>query len=93
MATYKLQYDKGIACGVIKDGVSAIPLCEDNKDYQAYLKWLAEGNTPELADPLPTPTPEQIYEEQITAKMVEISDRELRVKAIAEIEAENVAEK
>jgi len=29
----------------------------------------------------------------ITAKMVEISDRELRVKAIAENEAENVAEK
>ena len=23
-----------------------IPICEDNTDYQAYLKWLAEGNTP-----------------------------------------------
>ena len=30
---------------------------------------------------------------KLTAKMVEISDRELRVNAIAEIEAENVAEK
>ena len=29
---------------------------------------------------------------EITAKMVEISDRELRVKAVAEL-AENVAEK
>ena len=32
-------------------------------------------------------------EQAITAKMAEISDRELRVKAIAEIESENVAEK
>jgi hypothetical protein len=23
-----------------------IPIIEDNKDYQAYLKWVAEGNTP-----------------------------------------------
>ncbi len=23
-----------------------IPIAEDNTDYQAYLKWLEEGNTP-----------------------------------------------
>jgi hypothetical protein len=23
-----------------------IPFCEDNTDYQAYLKWVAQGNTP-----------------------------------------------
>ena len=23
-----------------------IPFCEDNTDYQAYLKWLEEGNVP-----------------------------------------------
>ena len=27
-----------------------IPFAPDNTDYQAYLKWLDEGNTPEQAD-------------------------------------------
>ena len=25
---------------------ACIPLSEDNADYQEYLKWVAEGNTP-----------------------------------------------
>jgi hypothetical protein len=29
---------------------AAIPTDPDNTDYQAYLKWLSEGNTPLPAD-------------------------------------------
>jgi hypothetical protein len=27
-----------------------IPFDPDNRDYRTYLKWVAEGNTPEPAD-------------------------------------------
>ena len=29
---------------------TAIPFDPANTDYQAYLKWVSEGNTPEQAD-------------------------------------------
>ena len=54
MITYKLfnsEFGQLINVIKIKDGnKSYIPLNEANTDYQEYLEWVAEGNTPEEAE-------------------------------------------
>jgi hypothetical protein len=50
---YKLiNLDGKLACIQKQDGnvLMSIPLDPANTDYQAYLKWLAAGNTPEPAE-------------------------------------------
>ncbi len=51
MTTYKLYKSiDGEVKNVLRDGKDSIPFNPDNTDYQEYLKWVAEGNTPEEAD-------------------------------------------
>jgi len=51
MITYKLNKSiDGTVISVNSSDGWSIPLDPNNKDYQAYLKWLEEGNIPEQAD-------------------------------------------
>ena len=51
MVTYKLQNNiNGQPCAVLRSDGWTIPFALENTDYQAYLVWLAEGNTPLPAD-------------------------------------------
>ena len=53
MVTYKLQNNlDGQPVAVRRSDGWNIPFDPANTDYQEYLKWLAEGNTPEPADPV-----------------------------------------
>ena len=52
MIQYKIQNDfqgNPIAITIVGQTIS-IPMNPDNSDYQAYLKWVADGNTPEEAE-------------------------------------------
>jgi hypothetical protein len=50
MTTYKILKSDGKECAILKDGKDSIPFDSANTDYQEYLKWVAEGNTPLPAD-------------------------------------------
>ena len=42
----------------LRDGAS-IPASNDNRDWREYQEWLAQGNTPDPADPPPPPPTNQ----------------------------------
>lgn len=52
MMTYKLVNDplREIPMQVVRSDGWTVPLDPANTDYQAYLKWLSEGNEPLPAD-------------------------------------------
>ena len=39
---------------------ASIPIAEGNRDYEEYLAWVAEGNTPTPADIPPPPTYQEL---------------------------------
>lgn len=51
METYKLISSTAI----LRSDGACIPADPENTDYAEYLAWLAEGNAPESADPVPAP--------------------------------------
>jgi len=50
MTTYKLLKVDGVEIGVFRNDKDSIPFDPDNTDYQAFIAWCAEGNTPEPAE-------------------------------------------
>ena len=42
--------DTNIVVKITEGRIISIPFAEDNRHYQEYLQWVAEGNTPEPAD-------------------------------------------
>ncbi len=54
MALYKLtgndSFGEKIGAIIRTTDKASIPLDEGNRDYQDYLAWVAEGNTPDPAD-------------------------------------------
>lgn len=51
---YKLTTGSNVVC---IETTASIPADPANADYAQYLLWLAEGNTPEPADPIIVPAP------------------------------------
>jgi len=54
---YSTNFDGVVNAAMYVDGTKMVSFLfdETNTDYQEYLKWLDEGNTPEPADDPSTP--------------------------------------
>lgn len=46
----EIKFENKVVGIIRKKDNAGIPIDEKNIDYQDYLKWVAEGNTPEPAD-------------------------------------------
>ena len=71
---YKLSpvgFDGGQHSVIRITDIACIPFDPDNTDYQAYLEWVEEGNTPEAADVSPDPT----YKELRAAEYPSVVDQ------------------
>jgi len=74
MTRYKLQQLDGVECSVLwVEKNMSIPLQPDNTDYQEYLAWVAEGNTPEPA-PEPEPAPALTTEQKLEAAGLTVAE-------------------
>ena len=59
-----------------KDG-AYIPADSANIDYAAYLTWLAEGNTPQPADPVVPAEPEAVTKRKAILDALDLTEAQL----------------